>query len=321
MINRRDWLLGFSSVAILRGAAMTSTERVTKVLRGEDADRSPFTFWHHFLDETKPAATHAQSTLAFHDAFKTDLVKVMSDYPYPKPKGSWFDLKFDPNPYPQQIQSLDLIKKGLGGKAMFLETIFNPWNVAEKLSSKKEVQALKNEKPQKLLDALEIIAKSQASHAKKAIAAGASGIFLAVANAQAGVLSEADYVKFSMPFDQSILEAVRPAPLNTLHLHTDAAMGDKLYLDRFHHGWPISAINYSLHTQIGIADLRKRFPKVIMAGLDERQYRTLSTDDLRRQWTEAKKAAGKLFILAPGCSIPNDSTPAEKLRLAKLFGA
>ena len=321
MINRRDWLLGFSSVAILRGAAMTSMERMTKVMHGEEPDRSPFTFWHHFLDETKPAATHAQSTLAFHDAFKTDLIKVMSDYAYPKPKGTWYELKVDPNPFPQQIQSLELIKKGLGGKTMFLETIFNPWNVAEKLSSKKDVQALMKDKPQKLMDALEIIAKSQASHARKAIAAGASGIFLAIANAQAGVLSESDYVKFSMPYDKMILEAVRPAPLNTLHLHTDAAMGDKLYLDQFHHGWPISAINYSLHTQIGIADLRRRFPKIIMAGLDERNYRKLTIDDLRSQWTAAKKAAGKLFILAPGCSIPNDSTDVEKLRLAKLFGA
>jgi|SRR5207302_6194430 len=82
--------------------------------------------------------------------------------------------------------------------------------------------------------------ESEARHAKKAVATGAAGIFLAIANAQDGILSEADYAKFSEPFDRMILQAVNTAPLNTLHLH-----GDKVYLQRFFKGWPAAAINYS----------------------------------------------------------------------------
>jgi uroporphyrinogen decarboxylase len=287
-------------------------------LNGKDVDRTPYTFWHHFLDESKPAESHAQSTLAFHDKFHTDLVKVMSDYPYPKPRGAWYEVKPETDPFPQQIQALDLIRKGLNGKAYFVETIFNPWNVAEKLSSKDEVMALRRDKPQKLMDALEAIAKSEANHAQRAMNAGAAGIFLAIANAQQGVMSEGDYMKFSEPFDKMVLDVVRTAPLNVLHLHTDAKFGDKLYANRFYEGWPAAAINYSLYTHIPIGDLRKKYAGVIMAGLDEREYRKLSADELKRQWNEAKGPAGKKFILAPGCSVPNDSTDEELLRLPGL---
>ncbi|MBV8819352.1 MAG: hypothetical protein JO022_13420, partial [Acidobacteriaceae bacterium] len=184
-----------------------------------------------------------------------------------------------------------------------------------------DVVALKNDKPQKLLDALEVIAKSEANHAKRAIAAGASGIFLAIANAQDGVMSQADYAKLSEPFDRMILEAVRSAPINVLHLHSDEKYGDKLYVDRFYRGWPAAAINYSLYTHMQISDLRKRYSGVIMAGLDERKYRKLSSADLKQQSSSAREAAGKKFILAPGCSVPNDSTDEELLRLPKLLGA
>ena len=193
--------------------------------------------------------------------------------------------------------------------------------MAEKLSSKDEVAALMHHKPQTLLDALEVIANSEANHAKRAIAAGASGILLAIANAQVGVMSEPEYAKFSEPFDKIVLKAVRSAPLNVLHLHSDEKFGDKLYMDQFHTGWPAAAINYSLYTHIEMSDLRKRYSGVIMAGLNERTYRKLPAGELKQQWMRAKVAAGNKFILAPGCSVPNDSSDEELLRLPKLFGA
>ncbi len=58
-----------------------------------------------------------------------------------------------------------------------------------------------------------------------------------------------------------------------------------------------------------------------MAGLDERKYRGLSDGDLKDQKTSAQAAAGPKFILAPGCSVPNDSTDDELLRLPKLLRA
>ena len=317
MVSRRYFLLASAAAATLRGAVLSSKERVDRALKGDDVDRTPFSYWYHFLDASKPGEDHARSTLAFHDKFHTDLVKVMSDYPYPKPKAEWYVLKEEKNPFPQQIVALEKIRDGLQGKAYFVETLFNPWKVAENLSSVDEVRRLQHEKPQALLDALEAIAKSEANHARRSVAAGAAGVFLAIANAQDGIQTQADYAKFSEPFDKMIFEAVRSAPLNVLHLH-----GDKVYLDRFYQGWAASAINYSAHgTGVGIAKVREKYSGVIMGGLDEVNYRKLASLDLKRQWIEARQAAGKKFVLTPGCSVPNDSVDEEMLRLTKLFGA
>ncbi|HYL78447.1 MAG TPA: uroporphyrinogen decarboxylase family protein [Bryobacteraceae bacterium] len=296
---------------------MNSKERVDRALQGQDVDRSPFSFWYHFLDAAKPGEEHARSTLAFHDKFHTDLVKVMSDYPYPKPKAEWYVLREEKNPFPQQIVALQKIRDGLGGKAHFVETMFNPYKVAENLSSPDEVRRLQKEKPQALLDALEAIAKSEANHARRAVAAGAAGVFLAIANAQDGYMTQPDYAKFSEPFDKMVLDAVRSAPLNVLHLH-----GDKVYLDRFYKGFAASAINYSAHgTGVGIAQVRAKYSGVILGGLDEVNYRKLSRQDLKRQWIEAKNGAGAKFILTPGCSVPNETTDEELSVLPKMFGA
>ncbi len=310
MLSRRAFILTSTAAAVARGAAsLTSRQRVDRALKGEDVDRSPFTFWYHFLDETKPGEQHAKTTLDFHHKFHTDLVKVMGDYPYPKSKAEWFDLRLDPNPFPQQIRALELIHGGLGSDAHFVDTLFNPYKVAEKLSSEAAVKKLKQEKPQRLLDALDVIAKSQASHAKRAIAAGASGIFLAIANS-----ADPDYAKFSEPFDKVVLDAVKGAPLNVLHIH-----GDKIDLPRFYKGWSAAGINYSTHgTKIPIADLRKNYSGVILAGIDEVNYRKLSVDELKRQHQAALRAAGKKFILTPGCSVPNDTSDEEMLRLTEV---
>ena len=304
--------------ALVRGAdALSARERVDRALAGRDVDRSPISLWHHFGLEKDGPARHAQATLAFHRDYKTDLIKVMSDFPFPKSAGAWHDVRVTDDPFPPQIQALTAVRDGLQRSAHFVETIFNPWNVAEKLSSAAAVQQLKAEKPQALLDALGAIAKSEAAHARRAMNAGASGIFLAIANAQPQILSRADYATFSAPFDRIVLDAVKDAPLNVLHLH-----GDAVYLDAFYAGWPAAVIDYSAHgTKVGIAAVRARYAGVIAGGIDETNYRTLDAVALKTQADAARTQAGARFILTPGCSVPNDSLPAELHKLHTLVGA
>jgi uroporphyrinogen decarboxylase len=319
MFSRREFLYlgagGAAAAVAVRGdTQMTGKQRVDRALKGQDVDRTPFSFWHHFGLEKLPAERHAQATLDFHHRFHTDLVKVMSDYPFPKPAGEWYELKVLNDPFPEQLRALELINEGLGGEAYFVETIFNPWNVAEKLSSPAEVLRLRQENPKALQAALEAIAESEASHARKAVAAGAAGIFLAIANAQDGIMTPEDYAKFSEPFDRLILDAVNEAPLNILHLH-----GDKVYLDHFVKGWQAAAINYSnFGTRKSVAAMRSLYTGVLMTGLDEVNFRKLSEADLQKQWEGARQGAGKKFILTPGCSVPNDSTDEELMRLVKV---
>ncbi len=314
-MTRRQLILG--SGVLLAASKMTSKERVDRALAGRETDRLPISLWHHFGLESQGPEKHAEATLEFHRRYKTDLVKVMSDFPYPKPAGAWYELKEEPNPFAPQVRALEMIRSGLGGSAHFVETLFNPWNVAEKLSSKEAVIGLKQENPQKLLDALEVIAKSEANHARRALKAGASGIFLAIANAQDGILSKADYAKFSEPFDRMVLKAASGTSLNTLHLH-----GDKVYVDHFLKGWPAAAINYgSQETGVSLSSVRKRFGGVILGGIDERDYRTAAVARLKDDAAVAAREAGRKLILTPGCSVPNESTPDELRKLSEAVGA
>lgn len=296
------------------GATLGRKERIDRAMQGAGVDRPPFSFWQHFRLAT--AEAHAEATLDFQRRYRTDLVKVMSEFPYPKPAGKWYELKPEANPFPQQIRALELIRDGLQGAAYFIETVFNPWRVAQKLSSNEEVRKLKEEMPQALLDALDAITQSEINHARLALAAGAEGVFLSVDGAIAAELSPEDYAKFGAPFDKRILEAVSGAKLNVLHIHVEPE-----YLGLFH-GFPAAILNYSQRVSgIPMAEVRRQFGAVLAGGIDEVDYRALGMDELRGQWEAASKAAGPKFILTPGCSVPDDSTPEELSRLPRVLGA
>src|SRR2546422_3080637 len=111
MYTRRDFLDALAVAPLAGKAQLTKIERLRRALDGKEVDRPPYTYWYHFLDEKLPAEQHAKSTLQFARKFDTDLVKVMSDYPFTE------DLS---NPFPEQIRALEIIAREVKGKALFV---------------------------------------------------------------------------------------------------------------------------------------------------------------------------------------------------------
>lgn len=315
MQDRRTFLVQMAALAAPAKGGLTPKERVNRVLAGRTPDRAPFSFWHHFHDEDQPGRRHAALTLDFARRYRLDIVKVMSDYPFPKPAGgAWHELKPVDNPFPEQVKALELIRDGLAGTKHFVETVFNPWNQATKIASREAVMELMRSRPQALLDALEAIARSEAGHVRRALDAGASGIFLAVDNAQQGVLTLDEYRRFSEPFDRMVLEAAKDAPLNILHLH-----GGKVYLDHFWKGWPVQVIHYSAHeTGLSLAAARKKTSAVLMGGLDHRSVAGAPAAAVKKMLAEARAAAPR-WICAPGCSVPDGSKHAHLEQLSRIL--
>ena len=290
---------------------LSRKERVDRALAGQDVDRPPFTHWHHFGPQTPEE--HAKATLEYHWKYRTDIVKVMSDYPYPKPARNWYELKAVDNPFPDQIRALELIRHGLNGDAYILETAFNPWQVAVKLSSKQEVVRLQQENPQRLLEALDALTQSHINHAKRAFDAGVSGVLFSIANANRAELSPA---KFSAPFERRFFEATASAKLNFLHLHWENE-----YVDQFV-DFRAPVVNWSVQSSgVSVSTVRSKFSQTIATGIDEKNYKSLSSAQIRDQWQSAGNVAGSKFILTPGCSVPNDSTDEELSRLPQVVGA
>lgn len=301
MPSRREFLSAACAWPVLAASRLTKIERLRRALQGREVDRPPYTYYYHFLDEKQPAERHAAHTLEFARKFNTDLVKVMSDYPFGE----------DPaNPFPQQVRALEIIGRELNGKALFVETIFQPFNQAEKTSSPETVKELLRDNPQALLDRLEKIAKAEASHAKLALKAGAAGVFLAISNANEGYLTREEYRKFSEPFDRMVLDAARGAELNILHLH-----GGKVYLDLFYH-WGARAIQHSVAaTGVPFRAVRQSYSGVLMGGIDEIRFKELTAGQMREQIRVARAEAAPKWILAPGCSVPNDTPDGQLLKL------
>jgi uroporphyrinogen decarboxylase len=302
---------------------LSKTERVKATLQAERIDRLPFTFWHHFGLEKLPAEKHAEATMAFYRKFDVDLLKVMSDFPYPSTEGvekietseEWQRLEPLKNPFPEQIKALRLINRDLKGQAPFVETIFQSWTVAEKLSSKKALAQLKNDDPKLLKKVLRVISESQANHARLALDAGAAGIFLAVAAADNFVMDSPEYLKLVRESDLVILDALKDRSyLNILHVH-----GKKPHLETLV-TYPVQVLNYSVHeTEMSLALARRKFTGTLMGGLNEAKIATQPGEALSEEIRQAALTMQRRrFILSPGCSVPNDIADEPLLKVREV---
>jgi uroporphyrinogen decarboxylase len=317
------WLMAKDQAAGQVRSQMSKTARMKAALQGDRVDRLPFTYWHHFGLEKLPGEKHAEATIAFYRKFDVDLLKVMSDFAYPVPEHlekiqaseDWERLEPVKSPFPEQIKALRLIDKELKGQAPFVETIFQSWTVAEKLSSKKAVSKLKDDDPKLLKKVLRAISESQANHARLALEAGAAGIFLAVAAADHFVMDSQEYLRLVRESDLMILDAVKDKGyLNILHVH-----GKKPHLDTLV-TYPVQVMNYSIQeTGIHLNAMRRRFTGTLMGGLNEGEIASQTEEELGDDIREAGDAMQKRrLILSPGCSVPNDIADVPLLTVREL---
>lgn len=302
---------------------MNKIERVKSALKGEEVDRPPFSFWYHFGLQHMPGKQHAEAEIDFYRAYDLDFLKVMSDYPYPLPQGleaiatedDW--KRIEPiggkdNCWDEQLAALSIINDLIGKEAMFIETIFSPWTTARRMTQTGDIAEARRRHPEALLSAMDAVATSLADYAKEAVARGASGIFLSLGAATDDVMSSEEYKIWGRPFDLKVLEAVREAPFNALHIHGKQIHFDSL-LD-----YPASAINWShLATPPSLNEGRVRASRTVMGGVDESAAAHLSPPEIRKQVARALREVGtRGLIITPGCSVPTD-TPERTLRAIK----
>ena len=302
---------------------MNKIERVTNALKGEDTDRPPFSFWYHFGLQHMSGDRHAEAEIDFYRAYDLDFLKVMNDYPYPLPEGleaidtqeDWERIEVidaGHTCWRDQLTALSLIDEAVGKETLFIETIFSPWTTARRLARAGGLIEAKERHPEMLLSAMEKIACSLAAYAGEAIARGASGIFLSLGAATLDVMSPEEYALWCRPFDLKILEAVREAPFNVLHIH-----GSRIHFDSLL-DYPVSAINWShFATPPSLKEGQSRWGKTVLGGIDETTHCRLSAPEIIKQVDDSIAELGlRNLIVTPGCSVPTD-TPQRNLRAIK----
>jgi uroporphyrinogen decarboxylase len=344
MMNRRDFLSGAVAAAGLalstsaRGSKSGSSflghkERVDRALLGQDVDRPPYTFYHHYKRPT--AQLEAQDHLDFHRTYNTDIVKVMNDFDYPKSATDrWYDLKPLNLPFPDQLETLRRVRDGLNGDAYFIDTIYGPYMTAMILYQSQpqfanqpksddlegaQIRSLRDfqqQNPDAWHSALDAITQSTINHIRHIKEIGASGALVSIFNAESKFGSVEDYEKYTRPYDKRVFDELADTKLTILHLH----YLERPYLDQFK-GFNAPVLQYSVKTSgIPISEIRRKYSQPIAGGVDEIDYRQLTTEEICAQWKEARLQAGAKYIAAPGCSVPNDSTPDELAHFPKSLG-
>ncbi len=295
---------------------MTKIERIRAILAGKPVDRPAFSIWYHFGMQHASGERTAQAHLEFFGAYDLDLLKVMNDYDYPMPEGMEVmttaeDLKrltpldITRTPLGRQLKAIELISKGLQGKALFVDTVFNAWNTLKRNLVKEAIGRLMADHPEAVLAALKVINANLIQYALASLERGSAGIFFSVPATGESLYPE-QYEKFMRPFDLEFLRAIRgKGEFHILHAH-----GEKLYFERLL-DYPVGAISWAdLNGGPTLAEARKKTDLTLMAGLDHIKFPNLSAQMIRDQVRLALSQAGSTkFILAPGCAVPTYSFP------------
>ena len=300
----------------LRFDEMSRTERVMAAVRGEPVDRLPVCFWHHFPADGTGRGL-AEATLRFFDEeFDLDIAKMMPDIPYPLPNRSirkaadWRLVEpIDRDRsrfFAQRTEAVQVLRDELGFETPIIVTLFSP--LAEAMYAAYDQDRLltdMREAPILVHEALSTIAENLRAHIRDVIDAGADGVFFAIQGCSTAIMPETQYREFGRPYDLIALQGAINGWLNVLHVHGERDLMFDQVLD-----YPVQVLSWSDRLAgPSLREARVITSKCLMGGWHE--FGALSNGPEEKILEEAKDAlaqtAGRKFILANGCSVPDET--------------
>lgn len=303
----------------LRFDEMSRTERVMAAVRGEPVDRLPVCFWHHFQPEGSGREL-AEATLRFFDeTFDLDIAKMMPDIPYPLPNRSihiaadWRLVESIDRDrsrfFGQRTEAVQALRDELGFETPIIVTVFSP--LAEAMYAAVDQErflAHAQEAPTLVHEALSTIAENLRAHLRDVIDAGADGVFFAIQGCSTTIMPEAQYREFGRPYDLIALQGAVNGWLNVLHVHGEQDLMFDQVLD-----YPVQVLSWSDRLAgPSLREARVMTSKCLMGGWHE--FGALSNGPEEKILEEARDAVaqtgGRKFILANGCSVPDETDEA-----------
>jgi uroporphyrinogen decarboxylase len=321
---------------------MSARARVMAALRGDPVDRVPASVWAHNFAAENSAQELCEETVRLALEFDWDYLK-------PQSRAHCFaemwGLKYAPSArravppavvsYPlraagdlrslrpadartgalgEQLEALALIRARIGPDRPIVWTIFSPLMTARFLFSGGEAQIMDvmRSNPALLQSALEAITETLAEYARACIQRGADGIFLATTWARRGVLSPAECRRFEREYDLAILQAVKQAPFNVVHV-----CGDNVLFEEFV-DYPVAAFSWAATPgNPSLSEVHRRTGRAAIGGLPAKPvFKTLAEAQVHEHARKAmSEMHGRWLLLGPECSI-DPETPASLLRAA-----
>lgn len=295
---------------------MTKTERVMAAVHGEEVDRIPVCFWHHF----KPHGSGrrmAEATLEFFEAtFDLDIIKIMPDLPYPFPRRSIRDIDdwrlIEPIDaersrfFNQRAVSIQALRDAVGYETPIIMTVFSPLCEAFYFAESRETfWEHYQQDPAVIHEALATVAENLRAHIQDCMDTGADGVFFALQGSTSDIMSAERYRELGRPYDLLALQGARDSWLNILHVHGDKNLHFDEVVD-----YPVQVLSWSDRLAgPSLKDARSKTSKALMGGWHE--FGALSNgpvDEIRSEAEDSiAQTNGRKFILANGCSVPDDT--------------
>ena len=323
---------------------MTPKGRIQKLLSGESVDPPAMSLWRHFYHREGSAKDLASAMVDWQRKWSWDFVKVNPRASYHvEGWGAKFTASTDELKKPvqivvpvhgpddllrikplspkegslgEQLAALRLIREALGKDFFIMETVFSPLSIVADLCENDAAFGKLLRKEKKTVNlALEAVTETFKKFARACLDAGADGIFLATTEwGTKKNISQAEYQELGRPCDLEVLEGVKGAEFNILHVCKAENLLPSLM------DYPVQALSWdpTEPTNPGLGGVRAKTDKVLIGGLDYRK--TLlgpSQEEVRNQTESALSATGgEGFILAAGCTIYPE-TPEENIRAAE----
>jgi len=317
---------------------MSKRERVEAVLHGQPTDRPPASFWRHFYKQELTAEGLADAMIHWQRTYDWDFVKVNARASYHVEDWGNRYVRSDNDRDPHELDScrvadaaewpclealdptagtlgehlraIRLIRDAVGPEVPVLMTVFTPLSIAGRLAGGVErMQEHLADHAGDVGAALDRITDVFVGFAAECLNAGADGLFFATTTwATTDALSPEAYERWGRPYDLRVLEAVREASFNLLHVCASNNLLTSL-LD-----YPVHALNWDANdpTNPGLADVAGRTEKAVIGGIT--QARTSDGNQREAVLAEAAEAraatAGHGWMLGAGCVLPTDADAA-----------
>ena len=301
---------------------MNNRTNVLNCFKGEEYDRTPGSFWHHFPECKWFAAAAVKAHTDLYREAGLGFLKIMEEIHYSFDIGKASDWKRYIPPKrnaPERVAQRELISRiadKLAGETVIFTTIFDPLRTVGLPMGYDVIESQIAGDLKTVSGAFMAMAESISEYAADCIAAGADGIFFSSKGSE------------KRRFDREVFESVVGRPdlficraaaersnFNILHI-----CGPDTELE-YYKDFPLSAINWDCHN--GEYDLNKGaavFPdKVILGGMNNRSGVLVEgTEDEIKQ--EVKDLIDGIsfsnrFILGADCTLPED-IDYEKIRAA-----
>jgi uroporphyrinogen decarboxylase len=321
---------------------MTKFERLKSVLNGDQPDRPPFSFWHHF----EPAAYSGPAAFQAHidhlKRFDVDFLKVMNDGFYPMFHGSDYLSQFEPDKFQilngtelgfgRQLELLRRLSDEVGGKVPLITTVFSAWTVLRRLLMEPalnvrgvpkvglplaavdlQINELLETREAEVLEVLSMITESQVNFVRQCLSAGADGIYFSIREDWPNLdFAKTTYQTHIEKCDLKVLAAAEDGWCNIIHL-----CGRIQNFSEFANfpGQILHWADRSLGPSISSVIESESVQKVLCGGIDH-SAALLSKDgiELETQVLELLAlSASHPLIIAPGCTYDPKLVPEKNL--------